>query len=102
MKRSDEDGGIRHDFDRARRGAVLASPGKTRVTMFLDNDVLACFRAVAMRNGRGYQTEINAFLRRALTGQAAPNTDTAAKATGGQRLVGVAGAAARRKTSKGE
>ena len=37
-----------------------------------------------------------------LTGQAAPNTDTPARATGGQRMVGVAGAAARRKTSKGE
>ncbi|WP_211252153.1 BrnA antitoxin family protein [Arenimonas metalli] len=102
MKKSVEDSGMRHDFERARRGAVLPSPGKTRVTMFLDNDVLAQFRATATRNGRGYQTEINAFLRKALTGQAAPNTDAPAKATGGQRLVGVAGAAARRKTSKGE
>ena len=40
MKKPDEDAGMRHDFERARRGAVLATPGKTRVTMFLDNDVL--------------------------------------------------------------
>ena len=87
---------------RARRGAVLATPGKTRVTMFLDNDVLAHFRATATRNGRGYQTEINAFLRKALAGQADPGTDAPARAAGSQRLTGVAGVPARRKLSKGE
>ena len=102
MRKVAEEVGIRHDFERARRGAVLASPGKTRVTMFLDNDVLAHFRATATRNGRGYQTESNAFRRRALTGHAAPDTETAAKATGGQRPGGLAGAPARRKASKSE
>lgn len=70
MKKLDEGTGMQHDFERARRGAVLAAPGKTRVTMFLDNDVLAHFRATATRSGRGYQTEVNAFLRTALAGQA--------------------------------
>jgi uncharacterized protein (DUF4415 family) len=102
MKKLGEDTGIRHDFERARRGAVLASPGKTRVTMFLDNDVLAHFRATATRNGRGYQTEINAFLRKALAGHAAPGTDAPARAAGSQRLTGIAGVPARRKPSKGE
>lgn len=101
MKKTDEGAGMRHDFERARRGAVLATPGKTRVTMFLDNDVLAHFRAVATRNGRGYQTEINAFLRRALAGYSAQNTEAPEKSTR-RRAMGIAETPARRKSSPGD
>ena len=48
-----------NDAGTARRGAVLSSEGKTRITMYLDNGVLEHFRKVATAKGRGYQTEIN-------------------------------------------
>lgn len=54
---------MKHDFATARRGAVIDSRGKTRITIFLDDDVLEHFREVAAANGRGYQTEINQRLR---------------------------------------
>lgn len=61
---------MRHDFDNVRRGAVIQDTGKTRVTMYLDNDVIEFFRRLATSKGRGYQTEVNAALRTAM------NTET--------------------------
>lgn len=55
-----------YDFSKAKRGAVIASPGKTRITIMLDNDVIDAFRERAERQGRGYQTAINEALRAAL------------------------------------
>ena len=55
-----------YDFSRGKRGAVLASPGKTRITIMLDNEVLAHFREHADSAGTGYQTMINAALRNAV------------------------------------
>ena len=57
-----------YDFSKARRGAVIASPGKTRITIMLDDDVIEHFRAQAEAQGIGYQTLINTLLRKALTG----------------------------------
>ena len=37
--------------------------GKTRITMYIDNDVLDAFRAEADAAGQGYQTMVNAALR---------------------------------------
>ena len=54
-----------YDFSRGKRGAVLPSTGKTRITIMLDDDVLAHFRARAEAQGTGYQTMINAALRTA-------------------------------------
>ena len=51
------------DFSAGKRGAVLASPGKTRITIMLDDDVIEHFRAKADAQGIGYQTAINAALR---------------------------------------
>ena len=51
------------DFSEGKRGPVLDSKGKTRVTMYLDNDVLDAFRAKAEAAGKGYQTLINESLR---------------------------------------
>lgn len=56
-----------YDFSRAKRGAVIASPGKTRITIMLDDDVIEHFRAQAEANGVGYQTLINALLRKAVS-----------------------------------
>jgi len=52
-----------YDFSKAKRGAVVPEGGKTRVTMYLDNDVLEAFRQRAERSGKGYQTLINEVLR---------------------------------------
>lgn len=55
-----------YDFSQGKRGAVVASPSKTRITIMLDNDVLAYFRERAESRGTGYQTMINAALRSAV------------------------------------
>ncbi len=54
-----------YDFSAARRGAVVkARAGKTRITIRLDNDVLAWFRREVHRaKGGNYQTLINDALR---------------------------------------
>ena len=55
-----------YDFSDAKRGAVISSKGKTRITIMLDDDVLEYFRSKAEDEGTGYQTMINAALRAAL------------------------------------
>jgi uncharacterized protein (DUF4415 family) len=54
-----------YDFKRGKRGPVLESPpGKTRITIRLDDDVLEWFRKQAHAGGGGsYQSMINAALR---------------------------------------
>jgi uncharacterized protein (DUF4415 family) len=52
-----------YDFSKARRGPVVRQPGKSRITIYLDNDVLDKFRERADSEGRGYQTMINDALR---------------------------------------
>ncbi|MBU2758634.1 CopG family transcriptional regulator [Acidithiobacillus sp. RW2] len=51
------------------RGAVAIEPGKTRVTIRLDNDVLDWYRKQAQEHGGNYQTAINAALREQMTAQ---------------------------------
>ena len=55
-----------YDFSRGKRGAVLPSPGKTRITIMLDEDIIEYFRSQAEAQGTGYQTMINATLRASL------------------------------------
>jgi uncharacterized protein (DUF4415 family) len=52
------------DFSRARRGPVVRSePGKAKISIRLDNTILAYFRAVVDKAGGGnYQTLINEAL----------------------------------------
>ena len=54
-----------YDFSKAKRGPVIPpSPGKTRITIRLDDDVLAWFRDQAhVAGGANYQTLINDALR---------------------------------------
>jgi uncharacterized protein (DUF4415 family) len=52
-----------YSFRNAKRGAVVPQAGKSRITIYLDNDVLEEFRNRADRAGRGYQTMINDALR---------------------------------------
>lgn len=53
-----------------------AAKGKTRITMLIDDDVLAAFRQRAEREGKGYQTLINSSLRAAIDPEAEPVTVT--------------------------
>lgn len=61
-----------YDFRQGCRGAVVpAATGQTRITMRLDNGVLAWFRQQTERAGGGnYQTLINAALREHMPGDA--------------------------------
>ncbi|NHC38217.1 BrnA antitoxin family protein [Scytonema millei] len=54
-----------YDFSRGKRGAIDPTPpGKTRITIRLDDEVLAWFREQAHSAGGGnYQTMINEALR---------------------------------------
>jgi uncharacterized protein (DUF4415 family) len=56
-----------YDFSTAKRGPIIQQPGKTRITMYLDNDVLEEFRERADASGSGYQTMINKALREYLS-----------------------------------
>src|SRR3989442_15052431 len=48
------------DFSRAKRGAVVkAEPGKTKISIRLDNAVLEYFRGLVDKAGGNYQTLIN-------------------------------------------
>jgi len=59
-----------YDFSKGKRGAVLpAPPGKTRITLWLDNEIIEGFRQRAGEKGGGYQTEINRVLREVLSGE---------------------------------
>jgi len=59
-----------YDFSKGKRGAVLPTqPDKTRITLWLDNEVIESFRERAGRKGLGYQTEINRVLREVLSGE---------------------------------
>jgi len=61
-----------YDFSGSRRGAVIKQTGKTRITTYLDDDVLQTFRERADASGRGYQTMINDALREHLGKTAQP------------------------------
>ena len=52
-----------YDFSKGKRGAILPIKGKTRITIFIDDAVLAEFRARAEKAGTGYQTMMNDALK---------------------------------------
>ena len=61
-----------YDFNEGKRGAVVKTRGKTRITIHLDDDVIDAFRARAVESSRGYQTLINDALREYLTSASKP------------------------------
>ena len=62
-----------YDFSKGSRGAVLQAPGKTRITIRLDDDLLEWFREQAhAARGGSYQTMINAALRDYVTSNQEP------------------------------
>ncbi len=60
-----------YDFRRGKRGAVIPTPpGKTRITIRIDDDVLEWFRKRVHEAGGGsYQSMINSALREHVDGQ---------------------------------
>ena len=55
-----------YDFSKGKRGAVIEPKGKTRITIYLDDDVIDGYRQMGDNAGRGYQTLINETLRETL------------------------------------
>ncbi|MGI8988560.1 MAG: BrnA antitoxin family protein [Bryobacteraceae bacterium] len=64
-----------YDFSKGRRGRVVAEPrpepGKVRIAIRLDEDIVDYFGAIADRSGgkAGYQTLINSALREYVEGK---------------------------------
>ena len=67
-----------YDFNKGVRGAVVKTPpGKTRITIRVDDDLLGWFRDQARRAGGGnYQTMINAALREYVASRNEPLEET--------------------------
>ena len=69
-----------YDFTNAKRGAVIPHTGKTRITIYIDDEVLEEFRDRADEAGNGYQTMMNQALREYLGKSNAPlNEDSMRK-----------------------
>lgn len=67
-----------YDFSKGRRGPVVpVTPGKTRITIRIDDDVLEWFRKQVHEAGGGsYQALINRALREHAEREAEPLEDT--------------------------
>jgi len=63
-----------YDFSRAKRGPVIpVPPGKTRITIRLDNEILDWFKKQVHEAGGGnYQTLINAALKEYISARTEP------------------------------
>ncbi len=51
-----------YDFSKGKRGAVIPTTGKTRITIYLDDEIVEQFKARSEETGKGYQTLINEAL----------------------------------------
>ena len=67
-----------YDFSKGKRGAILKTPpGKTKITIRIDDDVLEWFRAqVHAAGGGSYQALINHALREYIRTKHEPLEDT--------------------------
>ena len=52
-----------YDFCKGKRGAVIPTTGKTRITIYIDDAILKRFKTESEKSGKGYQTLINDALR---------------------------------------
>ena len=52
-----------YDFSKGKRGAVIPTTGKTRITIYMDDVVLKNFKSQSEKTGKGYQTLINEALK---------------------------------------
>ena len=51
-----------YDFSKGKRGAVVPTTGKTRITIYMDDVILQRFKDQSGKTGKGYQTLINEAL----------------------------------------
>lgn len=67
-----------HDFSKAKRGPVVPVPkGKTRITIRLDEDIVAWFKnQVHLAGGGNYQSLMNDALREHIRDAGEPLEDT--------------------------
>ncbi|HWM29368.1 MAG TPA: BrnA antitoxin family protein [Woeseiaceae bacterium] len=65
-----------YDFSKAQRGSVAKANGKSRITIYIDDDILEAYRKKGDELGRGYQTLINEALRESLVKKAAVDART--------------------------
>lgn len=56
-----------YDFKGAKRGPLIRNKGKTRITIYIDDDVINYYRDRADQEGKGYQTMINNVLRTSIS-----------------------------------
>ena len=65
-------------FSEAKRGPIVSQlPGKTRITIRIDTDILDWFRSQVHESGGGnYQTLINSALRKHIQNQQEPLEET--------------------------
>ena len=66
-----------YDFSKGKRSQVVKPKGKTRITIYLDNDVIESFRERSDAAGYGYQTMINEALKEYLSKKEDPVTAAA-------------------------
>lgn len=52
-----------YDFSKGKRGAVIPTTGKTRITIYMDDAIVNRFKAQSEKTGKGYQTLINEALK---------------------------------------
>jgi uncharacterized protein (DUF4415 family) len=52
-----------YDFSKGKRGAVIPTTGKTRITIYVDDAVIKRFKTQSEKTGKGYQTLINEALK---------------------------------------
>ena len=76
MQSRERDGTMKkaYDFSKGKRGAVVPTRGKTRITIYLDDQVVRQFKAQSEKTGKGYQTLINDALQSYLSGREKPLT----------------------------
>lgn len=64
-----------YNFSKGKRGAIIPQVGKTRITIYLDDEVLERFKTQSQKTGKGYQTLINDALNSYLGLTAKPVTE---------------------------
>ena len=52
-----------YDFSKGKRGAVVPTTGKTRITIYVDDAIIKRFKTQSEKTGKGYQTLINEALK---------------------------------------
>ena len=84
-----------YDCSKGKRGALIAQPGKTRITIYIDNAILDEFREQAERAGTGYQTMMNEALKAFLGKSEPPITESVLRQVIREELPRIPRAAAR-------